>query len=312
MAARSPPGRWRRDEAVNVQDLGADLPRTARWLLRFGYDGTGYFGWARQPGLRTVEGEIRRGIQRQRIATAAASTRVEVASRTDRGVSAVGNALTLASPLAPNALLRALNGIAPDIVFTAASEVPDGFRVRKAVRRVYRYFEPAHGHDFEVWQSTARRFSGSVDVRSLGRGLPAGVPIWRTVESVTVTRRTGGATVEVRAPSFVWGMVRKIISALREVEAGRVSLDELEAALRGRTRLTLPMAEPERLVLWDVEFPIPWQHFWAGPNRHQVGWARSAQDSLWVRQALLEGFSSVQPTSPEGETAFPESMRDER
>jgi len=297
---------------VNVQVLGAIFLHTARWLLRFGYDGAGYFGWARQPSLRTVEGEIRRGVQRHRIATPAASHRLEVASRTDRGVSAVGNALTLTSLLPPSALLRALNGIAPDIAFTAASEVPDAFRVRKAVRRVYRYYEPAQGHDFAVWQSTARRFSGTVDVRSLGRGVPAAAPVWRDLESVTVTPRTGGATVEIRAPSFVWGMVRKIISALREVEAGRVSLDQLEAALRGRTRLTLPMAEPERLVLWDVEFPIPWQHRWAGPNRHQARWERLARDSLWAREALLEGLTSAAPVIPVQETAFPESMRDER
>ena len=237
---------------------------------------------------------------------------MEVASRTDRGVSAVGNALALASALAPDALLRTLNGIAPDIVFTAASEVPDTFRVRKAVRRVYRYYEPAHGRDFDIWQSTARRFSGSVDVRSFGRGLPVAAPVWRSVESVTVTPRPGGATIEVRAPSFVWGMVRKIISALREVEAGRVLPEQLEDAVRGRTRLTLPMAEPERLVLWDVEFPIPWKFRWTGPNRHQLRWEQAARDSLWVRTTLLEEFRSVRPVSPEGEAAFPESMRDER
>ena len=220
--------------------------------------------------------------------------------------------MTLPSRLSPTALLRALNGIAPDIWFTATTEVSDEFRVRKASRRVYRYFEPAPGHDFEAWQETARRFAGSVDVRSLGRGLPTATPVWRSIESVTVTLRAGGAMVEVRAPSFVWGMVRKIISALREVEAGRVSKTQLESALRGRTRLTLPLAEPERLVLWDVEYPILWQHRWTGPNRHQARWERSARDSLWVRQAMLEGLGSVRPTILEGEAAFPETMRDER
>lgn len=277
-----------------------------------GYDGAGYHGWARQPGLRTVEGEIQRGLLRAGIVPSVSAARLEVASRTDRGVSAVGNALTLTSALPPGALLRALNGIAPDIVFTAASVVPDAFRVRSATRRVYRYFEPAGGHDFDGWQATARRFSGSIDVRSFGRAMPMADPVWRTVESVTVTPRPGGAEVEISAPSFVWGMVRKIVAALREVEAGRVSVGQLEAALHGRTRLTLPMAEPERLVLWDVEFPLPWQHRWAGPNRHQSQWERSTRDDVWVRQELLEAFASTQRRSADSEAPFPESMRDER
>jgi tRNA pseudouridine38-40 synthase len=240
-----------------------------------------------------VEGEILRAVVRRGVAPSAVSARIQVASRTDRGVSAVGNALVLTSVLPPTALLRVLNGIEPDIVFTAATAVPESFRVRAAIRRVYRYFQPADGHDFQKWQEVAPRFSGQVDVRSFGRAVPAGAPVWRTVESVTVTPHPGGAMVEVRAPSFVWGMVRKVVATLREVDAGRISIDRLEAALHGRTRLTLPMAEPEPLVLWDVEYPLTWEHTWAGPNRHQLAWEKAARDNLWARREFLDAFSTL-------------------
>jgi len=235
-----------------------------------------------------------------------------VASRTDRGVSATGNALGMHSPLAAPALLRSLNGISPSIFFTAASEVPESFRIRSATRRVYRYFEPAAGQDFGVWREVARQFSGPIDVRSFGRAVPAIEPVWRTVEAVSVTLRPGGAVVEVRAPSFVWGMVRKIVAALREVEVGRLPIDRLEAALHGRTRLTLPLAEPERLVLWDVEYPIPWQYRWTGPNRHQGRWEASAREDLWVRQELLGAFRSGALPKMDPAAPFRESIRDER
>lgn len=281
-------------------------------MLRFGYDGSGYYGWARQPRLRTIEGEIRRGLIRHGIASSVSAARLEVASRTDRGVSAVANALTLSSPRAAPALFRSLNGIAPDIAFTAASEVSEGFRVRSATRRVYRYFEPLGDHDLAVWRDAAARFSGPIDVRSFGRALPTAEPVWRTLEAVTVTLRPGGAIVEVRAPSFVWGMVRKIVAALREVDAGRLSVEQLEAALHGRARLTLPLAEPERLVLWNVEFPLPWQHRWAGPNRHQSRWERAAREDLWVRQELLAAFVSGKQSDAEPEPQVRESIRAER
>jgi tRNA U38,U39,U40 pseudouridine synthase TruA len=125
--------------------------------------------------------------------------------------------------------------------------------------------------------------------------VPAEAPVWRTIESVAVEDRPGGAMVEVRAPSFVWGMVRKIVAALREVDSGRVTTERLDAALRGRVRLTLPMAEPEPLVLWEVEYGLPWEHRWAGPNRHQLAWERSTRATLWSKGEVLSAFSMGGP-----------------
>ena len=255
----------------------------ARWLVRFGYDGTGFVGWARQPGFRTVEGVLREGIPRTGVAPSVEAAALSVASRTDREVSARGNALTLTSELPVMAVIRALNGIAPDIFFDAVTEVPPDFSARAACRRWYRYFEPAEGHHFVRWRKAARAFRGEVDVRSFGRDLPAETPTLRTIDRVEV-RRLGSRwfVVDVRAPSFVWGMVRKIIAALRKVDDGDLSLGRLERALRGEVRLTLPLAEPEGLVLWEVAYPIPWTRVWSRPTR-----AQSRHFSGLVRRARL-------------------------
>jgi len=205
-------------------------------------------------------------------------------------VSARANALTLSTDLDGRVLLRALNGISAEIFFTAATPVEGDFRPRSAVRRVYRYFEPGFGRDFDAWGAAAGTLVGAVDVRSFGRSIPSAVPVWRTVESVTVTRRRGGATVEVRAPSFVWGMVRKIVGALREHDAGRLPLARLTSAVRGQVRLPLPMAEPDGLVLWDVQYPLRWRFRWEGPNRHQRARARSVLDTLRTRTEVLRSL----------------------
>jgi tRNA pseudouridine38-40 synthase len=262
--------------------------------VRFGYDGLAFHGWARQPGLRSVEGEILRGLVRSRLTPSAAQAELEVASRTDRGVSAVGNALAMTTGSPAPITLRALNGISPEIFFTAASPLPPGFRVRRAVRRVYRYFEPIGEHDVDRWREAAGLFSGTVDVRSLGRGLSPAEPVWRTIESVRVESRDEMLMVEVRAPSFVWGMVRKIVGALRTVDRKPESRASLAAALAGRVRLTLPMAEPERLLLWDVEYPFPWTVRWEGPNRHQARWWKASREALAVRTDLLAALTKGQ------------------
>lgn len=268
---------------------------TTRWLVRFGYDGTAFRGWARQPGLPTVEGEIRRGFVRNGAVRDASALTLEVASRTDRGVSARANALTLRSPLPGPTLLRTLNGIDPNLFFTAARAIPDEFRVRRAVRRTYRYYETTPTRDESRRSEAAELFTGEVDVRSIGRAIPSRAPVLRPVESVTVFPVAGGTVVEVRAPAFVWGMVRKIVAALREVDAGRLSISRLRAALDGTERLTLPMAEPEPLVLWEVEYELPWTVHWRGPNRPQVVAAARRREGLWTRERVLDALTEPIP-----------------
>jgi tRNA pseudouridine38-40 synthase len=226
-----------------------------RWLLSFGYDGKNFAGWARQPGRRTIEGELLAGLARRDIAIPPPGRSLDVASRTDRGVSARANALTLSSPLEPRSLLRALNGIAPDILFRTASEVGEEFRVRAALCREYRYFEPGTPRDAERWRALLPLFlQGPIDVRSFGRAIPRESPHWRELESLHLELGSGYFRLDLRARSYVWGMVRKVVGALRAAASGELSEARLGDAIAGRIRLTLPLAEPERLVLWAVEY----------------------------------------------------------
>jgi tRNA pseudouridine38-40 synthase len=270
---------------------------TPRWLVRFGYDGSRLDGWARQPGHHTVEGELRAGLRA--FGFDLGSLELEVASRTDRGVSARANALVLRTDLPGTTLLRSLNGVDPGLFFTAAAPVPEDFRVRHAIRRTYRYFDASIVRDPARRREAVRLFAGEVDVRSLGRAIPSTQPMWRRIEAIAVDATPDGAVVEVRAQSFVWGMVRKIVGALWEVDAGRLSLARLQAALEGKVRLTLPMAEPEPLVLWDVEYSFPWTVFWRGPNRPQRGIVDHRRAELWARAQVLKSLNSV--TAPDAE-----------
>jgi tRNA pseudouridine38-40 synthase len=260
-------------------------------LVRFGYDGSGLGGWARQPGVRTVEGVLLGGLRRFGGPMASRPLRLEVASRTDRGVSARNNVLALSWELDGTRLLRALNGVSPEVCATAASPAPEGFRLRHARRRIYRYFEPGPDRDFDTWKTAAKILEGVIDVRSFGRGLPSHEPVWRTIESIRVDPRPGGAVVEVRAPSFVWGEVRKLIGALREFDAGRLSPERLRSAAEGTLRLPLPMAEPEGLVLWEVEYPLRWEVFWEGPNRRQRARSSRVHGALWTRRQVLRALA---------------------
>ncbi|MGI0132269.1 MAG: tRNA pseudouridine synthase A [Thermoplasmata archaeon] len=260
---------------------------TTRWLIQFGYDGAGFSGWARQPGARTVEGEIRRGVVKLGLVRSLGTAAISVASRTDRGVSARANALTLNSPLGGPALLRALNGIAPDIVFRAAAPIASAFDPRHATSRTYRYFAPARGHSLSAWKSNVALLTGRLDVRSFGREVPADRPLWRDVDHVSVRRKGRWMVLEIRARSFVWGMVRKIVATLRLLEEGDLTPAEVTAAVRGERRLTLPLAPPEPLVLWKVDYPIVWTYRSRSWARRQVAYLQREGERAQVRSFLM-------------------------
>lgn len=259
-------------------------------------------GWARQPGRRTVEGEIRAGLARQKIARRAEELRLDVASRTDRGVHARANALALDSELEGPALLRALNGVAPDIFFTHARRIPETFRPRRALARRYRYFEPLRGDSVERWRALLAAFEGRVDVRSFGRGLTSPTPVWREVLETSVSRDGALLIAEIRAPSFVWGMVRKMVGSVRAAADGRLAEADLRAAIAGEKRLTVALAEPERLVLWEVEYPGIWEFTYRPDSGRAARNARRALDASAVRAAVVSGLWEWLP-APTGQTS---------
>ncbi|HEX3736140.1 MAG TPA: tRNA pseudouridine synthase A, partial [Solirubrobacterales bacterium] len=102
------------------------------------YDGSGFRGWARQPGLRTVQGVLEAALGQ----VLRAEVQLTVAGRTDTGVHALGQVASFetAAPLPPD-LARNLNGVTPDdVAVRGAAAVADGFDARRDARsRSYLY-----------------------------------------------------------------------------------------------------------------------------------------------------------------------------
>src|ERR1700751_3843284 len=108
--------------------------------LTIEYDGTDFCGWARQPGERTVQGELERALRTilGEQACDGSPLRLTVAGRTDSGVHAWGQVASYAheavDPLRLNGLLPA------DIAVLASEPAPEGFDARRdATSRTYCY-----------------------------------------------------------------------------------------------------------------------------------------------------------------------------
>ncbi|MCI4366878.1 MAG: hypothetical protein L3K08_03915, partial [Thermoplasmata archaeon] len=93
--------------------------------------------------------------------------------------------------------------------------------------------------------------------------------------------------LDIRGRSFVWGMVRKIVSALRAHATGGISLSEIESAIRGEERLSLPLAEPDRLVLWEVRHGVRWTDRALGGNRRQDRRFLAETEHARIRRKVL-------------------------
>src|SRR4051794_18331158 len=103
--------------------------------LTIAYDGAAFAGWAAQPGLRTVQGELERALAtvlREPVA-------LSVAGRTDAGVHALAQIASY--PGEPPERIEGVNALlGRDAVVLAAEEAPDGFDARRDARsRPYRY-----------------------------------------------------------------------------------------------------------------------------------------------------------------------------
>ena len=100
-----------------------------RLKLTLEYDGTGFRGWARQPGLRTVEGVVREALD----AVFPRWDDLAVAGRTDTGVHATGQVASIDAEGGPpvERAADALTAALPeDVAVSAVETAPDGFHAR--------------------------------------------------------------------------------------------------------------------------------------------------------------------------------------
>lgn len=224
-----------------------------RIALKIAYDGRTFYGHQRQPTARTVEGECLAALKAARILRDPREAFFRSASRTDRDVSAVGNVIAFTTRFRTlESVVGAFNDRARDVFTWAAADVPESFHPRHAIERWYRY------HVFEdlppgPLEKAASLFVGDHDLRSFTSEPPRG-PF--RISRVDVSRKDGIILVDVRAPSFRRGMIRRIVAALMGHAHGDIALDDLAAALSGVKR-DFGMAPPDPLFLMDVLYDVP-------------------------------------------------------
>ncbi len=243
------------------------------WRLELAYDGTPFAGWARQPGRRTVEGELEAVLE----TVLREPVRLHVAGRTDAGVHAlaqVASFATAAGGLEARRLRLSLDSLLPaEISVTGVARAAAGFDARAAAARTYRYrlWLPDTRPVFErlyVWDVRGGLDPALLDDAAtllVGRrdfsALTPSARFYRTCEREVVKAQwrlaADGreARFEITAGSFLHNMVRVAVGSMVDVAQGRMSLAALAAGLAGRQRRELGRTAPARgLALVRVDY----------------------------------------------------------
>ena len=256
-----------------------------RLRLDLAYDGTGFHGWATQPSLRTVQGELEAALA---TVLRVESVGVTCAGRTDTGVHARGQVVHLdvepdvlaaaagrSTAPAPDALLRRLNGVLPvDVRVLRAAVAPDAFDARfSALWRRYAYriadapelVDPLvrtavlawpRALDLDAMNAAAAMLVGEHDFAAFCRKREGATTI-RTLLDLRWDRDDAGlAVATVRADAFCHSMVRALVGALVAVGEGRRTPEWAGEVLRGAVRDPgVTVMHAHGLTLEQVAYP---------------------------------------------------------
>jgi len=226
--------------------------------LTLEYDGSGFRGWARQPGARTVEGTLREALD----AVFPAWSGLAVAGRTDAGVHATGQVASLEAEGGPPpaSAAEALTAVLPDdVAVLGVEEAPPGFHARfSAVSRSYRYRvlvrrspSPLEARRALWWRrpvdetalaAAAALLRGEHDFTAFTPTETQHESFSRSVLAAAWERDGDVLDFTVTAESFLRHMVRTLVGTM--LEAGPDAAGRIERLLQGRPRPEAGLTAP--------------------------------------------------------------------
>ena len=253
-----------------------------RIKIDLSYDGTGFSGWAAQPGRRTVEGVL--SVTLGRVLRLPEMPRLTAAGRTVAGVHGRGQGAHADLPGsawavgADAALRRLARALPPDIRVRAMASALEGFDARfSALWRRYSYrvcddiaaADPLRRHD-TLWyprgldlaamNTASTALLGEHDFAAFCR-CREGATTVRALRRLDWQRDVGGVAVAtVVADAFCHNMVRALVGALLGVGEGSRPPSWPSAVLAAAVRdPAVRVVPPHGLCLEEVRYPEPGQ-----------------------------------------------------
>ncbi|MEN9342478.1 MAG: hypothetical protein RIR24_65 [Actinomycetota bacterium] len=254
-----------------------------RLRIDFGYDGTDFYGWSRQPELRTIQQAFLDALT-QIFGESEIDFSLRVAGRTDAGVHALHQVAHF--DLTETQLARLgretiddiaykLNRLLPgDIRVAAVGLAPKGFDARfSAINRRYRYrladnlafknpletrftLDVAGQLDLDAMNEAGGHLLGLHDFASFCKPREGSTTI-RELQEIRAARTGDGVVeIEIQADAFCHNMVRSIVGALIAVGQGRATPAKVKQLLEQANREgSYKVVSPHGLTLLRIGYP---------------------------------------------------------
>lgn len=249
-------------------------------VIKLGYRGADFAGFAEQPGQRTVAGELRCALE----TALRRPCELTCAGRTDAGVHAIAQYVSVPASAdeldaAAPRLARSLVALTPDdLSIVQLYRAPEGFSARfDAQARRYRYriaagdARPVMAWDHAWWfkgaldaaamNAAAQCLVGEHDFKSFCKATSAvDKPTCRYVASLAVSEAEEAGErlvcIDIEGNAFLHNMVRTIAGTLVEVGRGHRDAAWVEAALAACDRQVAgPCAPAKGLTFVGVDYP---------------------------------------------------------
>lgn len=228
------------------------------YLARLFYLGSNYHGSQWQPGLRTVQGTLIDAMSNWSGEKHSPAT-VQLSGRTDGGVHSIGQIVMISTdkPLDINQINKHLPG---DIALWAHAVAPPGFRPRQSIiMRHYRYYLDASNLELnkESMMTAAQHLAGTHDFTLLSKR-DGNRSSKATLLNACISESRGVMALDMFGTSFLWKLVRKIVSLLIHVGLNELSPELVPEILQKRNTIHggIRPAAPECLVLMEAVVPL--------------------------------------------------------
>ncbi len=234
-----------------------------RYLFKFYYIGAKeYFGSQRQPDYLTIEDCLLTALQEKNYMHEAKTSGFEVASRTDKFVSARGSTFSFITEKTP--ILMEINSALPkNIGVWAYSKVPTDFYSRyNAQFRHYKYIMPYPKAilkddsivNMKAMKKVCKALEGRHNFKNFSKQGKEKVKNVRDMIATSINTEGNFIIFDFKSRAFLRQQIRRMVAKILEVGFGKTSYEEFIDLFDPSKDISYQPADPFGLILWDINY----------------------------------------------------------
>ena len=242
-----------------------------RYLIKFSYDGSNYYGFQKQKNLETIQSKIEEALEKINNGN---YTLITATGRTDKGVHALAQYAhaDIGVDITENKLKRALNSNLPDDIHVISTKIVDNsFHARYDIEnKTYKYiinlgeynplernyvFQYNYKLNVERMKEAVHLFEGEHDFRAFVTDNKEKNNCVRTITYTDITQDNEKIIITFKGNGFLRYQVRNMVGILIKIGEEKLEAKEIISILESKDRRESgKTAPPEGLYLVDIKY----------------------------------------------------------